>query len=52
MMLFCLSGCCQLSVMFYFVKLKEKHLCKKTGFLFAYMLAEVLLSPPFASTLL
>lgn len=25
------------------VKLKEKHLCQKTGFLFAYRLAEVLL---------
>lgn len=24
------------------VKLKEKHLCQKTGFLFAYRLAEVL----------
>ncbi|RMC00229.1 hypothetical protein DUI87_22834 [Hirundo rustica rustica] len=41
-----------LCVMFNFVKLKEKHLCKKRGFLFAYMLTEVLLAPPFLSTLL
>ncbi|KAF4790182.1 hypothetical protein TURU_143123 [Turdus rufiventris] len=41
-----------LAVMFYFVKLKEKHLCKKMGFLFACMVTEVLLAPPFLSTLL
>lgn len=52
MLLFCFSSCFQLAVMFYFVKLKEKHLCKKMGFLFACMVTEVLLAPPFLSTLL
>lgn len=33
-------------------EIKGKHLCRKIGFILAYMHKEVLLAPPFLSTLL